>query len=99
MDETALVNRGRVVLFLTSSLRSATKDRYATAVEEFKAELGARGVLLQGLSDETLDWALGEKVVALFEEGGETSLGLARGCTLVAACTRLRPHFRFRVAF
>ena len=69
------------------------------AVADFSSELQERGVQLEALQDETVDWILGEKVVDFYDAAGGTAMGLAKASLLVAAVSRLRPHFRFKVGF
>ena len=80
-------------------MRLPTQDRYNAAVRDFNSELLERGLELESLDDECLDWCLGEKVVDLYEAAEGTSVGLAQACLLVSAIQKTRPHFKFRVGF
>ena len=93
-----LDRRGRIGSFLLSSLRRAG-PQYQDALRSFNNELlQSRGCPFDALSPEDQDWTLADKILDLYENTF-TAEGLARAAVLLAACSKVNPHRKYRVSW
>ena len=92
-------NRGKVTSFLLSSLRGTGAVKYTDAIDSFKAELLARNIDFDDLTEEEIDWILAEKVVDLFEDGDSGAHGLGQAATLISALQKVNPRHKYKVSW
>ena len=99
MESGQVADSGKVTSFLLSALRGEGPLKYTAAVDASSSELCSRGCVMEELSDAELDWVIGEKIVDLYEESEGTCAGMAQGPLLIAAVSKMRPQFRFKVSW
>jgi len=92
------VHRGRVVAFLSSSLKITTQAMYQRELEYFSNEMVSRGVDWTSLREEDLDWTIADFLVERYESTC-SSQGLASAASLVAAIVKRNPRIRLTVSW
>ena len=97
--ENAGQDRGKVITFLLSSLRGTGAEKYSEAIDSFKAELRARFIDFDELTEEEIDWLLAERVVDFFEDGETGAQGLGQAATLISALQKVNPRHKYKVSW
>ena len=54
--------RGRVAFFLVSSLKAGTQEKYDQERASFSSDLKVRGLDIDTLPEDVLDWVLAERI-------------------------------------